>query len=139
MATPPITLAQIGQPSDAANATDPVQATQAAVSLAPKAAPADHFKLARMIMLGAGAGADAFSTLQALHSNPQSYEANPLLGGVAPHTAAILAVKGATAAGEGWALNKLAQQHPTLATVLAGAIAGTSGLVALHNLSLVKK
>lgn len=135
MATPPIQLAQLGQ-SQAAATPDPMAQAQ---SLVPSAPSADHGKLARWIALGGGAAADGITTRMALSANPNAYEANSMIGGLANHTAALMALKGATAVGEGLALDELAKKHPTLANVFAGVISGLQGAVALHNLKAAKK
>jgi hypothetical protein len=81
---------------------------------------------------------DGISTELALRSNPDSHEANPLLGSH-PNPYAILGIKAGIATGLSYVLDKLSKaDHPTLAKGLALVAAAISGGAGLSNLKYIR-
>lgn len=99
---------------------------------ASKPAPKDgRLTVASMMALGAGNGLDAGSTVYAL--NRGAHETNPVYG-AQPNAAKVLAIKGATTAGQLWLLKKMAKSHPKAANALAKISGAAMGVIGVHNL-----
>jgi len=76
-------------------------------------------------------GLDARSTLTAIHSGAS--EANPLLGGVASNSGALLAVKMGAAAGTILVAEKLWHHNPVAAVALMIGLNSAYAIIVAHN------
>jgi len=80
---------------------------------------------------------DAATTLVSV--NRGAREANPFLQHAARHPAAMIGIKAATIAGTIFALEKVRQEHPVVATASLIAINATLAVVAVNNVSVVTR
>jgi hypothetical protein len=80
---------------------------------------------------------DALSTKYALDKNPNTHEANPLMGDGNLKT--ILPLKLGIGAAASYGLSKMMPNHPKLAKALAMGLAGSSGLIAAHNFDVANR
>ncbi len=143
LATP---VAAAGQSSLATAATD-AAASVAVSSAGATVAPPVHTLLrpnarpsvlpSMYVGLAALQGYDAYSTLKAL--NQGAVEANPLMGGVAGHPAALIAVKSAATFASIYASERLwRDHHHKAAIVLMAVTTGAMAMVAAHNASVIR-
>ncbi|MDE3156998.1 MAG: hypothetical protein KGN76_18000 [Acidobacteriota bacterium] len=79
-------------------------------------------------------GLDAHSTLTAI--NRGATEANPLLGGLASNSGALLAVKMGAAAGTIFVAEKLWKRNPAAAIVLMVGLNSAYAMIVAHNYQL---
>lgn len=95
------------------------------------------YKVAK-IAFWAGHGADLFTTAHCLGAKT-CREVNPILRPLENHDYALGAVKLGLAAGQGYALDKLRERNPRLATVMTFVFAGVSFGIAARNARTAKR
>ena len=88
------------------------------------------------VAMAAGQGADAASTVYAL-SQPNTYEANPVMAGLGP--AGIAATKIGVSALIGYAIHQLSQKHPDMAQWLGYVIGAGTGALAANNVRIARQ
>jgi hypothetical protein len=113
-----------------------IEARDAAATLPPTrwSAPALHVSLAATFV-----GLQALDTATTIHAvrSGAAVEANPLVGGLANHPVALVAVKSALTTATVLSMHSFSKKHPKGAAVAMIALNAASALVVRSNLALI--